>query len=201
VRQPKPRPKRSFKELDLALFHLQTEITGLRSSAEAFQKGRKHNLPVIIFNSLIVAFAVHFRNIHDFLYSGRAEKPPKLDDIIAEDFYQADVSWNSISHPISEGFIDDRNRLNRQIAHLTYRRLDSKIEDRTWDFEKILNEISPGIEAFFTNLPDRFHTAKNVREFDHPIWRKRIQFKTLFRRLTTKLASISRPIRGKRSAD
>ena len=197
TKQHKIRDRQSDETLKLALFHLQTEITGLRSSAEAYQKARNHHMPTIVFNALIVSFAVHFRNIYDFLYAGRSEKPPRRSDIIAEDFYRSDIKWKAIEHTRSERLDEDRKRLNQQIAHLSYFRLGAKTEDRTWDFGRILNEISPGIEAFYTHLPEQFLDVESVREFDHPIWRKRVKLNKLFNRLERGLKTIRNSVVSK----
>lgn len=152
------------------------EIKSLRMSVEAHEICRRHGgYPIIVINSLITTFAINFRNIFDFMYSGQNENhPPKSSNIIAEDFFVSPEKWHMVCPPCPMGAKESKKQLNKQIAHLTYDHLNLDIEAKKWHFDPMMNYLSPAIEAFYRKV-DREYFDKMDIEFNHPIWRKRVR--------------------------
>src|SRR5690606_13338478 len=98
VRSKTDKARQSTKDLELlrsASACFAQELTSLRSTAEAHQELRRHTGLgyAVVRNSLILAFAVHFRNVFDFLYSGQNENSPPKDDVLAEHFFDIPEEW------------------------------------------------------------------------------------------------------------
>ena len=67
---------------------------------------------------MLESFAIHLRNLIDFFYT-----PPnhaRNDDLVAADFFDPPTSWNP--GPISKSLSDARERANKEISHITYKR-------------------------------------------------------------------------------
>ena len=94
-------------------------------------------------NSLIEAFAVHLRNVVDFLYNDQ----PKPTDVVAADFC-APSSWHAVRPTISQVLEDARNRTNKQIAHLTTERLTGDSPGKRWPFVALADEVRPLLKLF-----------------------------------------------------
>lgn len=156
---------------------LSQELTALRMAAEACNQVKKNGgFPDIINNALILSFAVHFRNIHDFLYStGEGRKPPQVDDIIAEDFFDNPKEYQSTIPQKAPDLLRDKQKLNKYFAHLTYARMDKSIEIRTWDFERIMNDLAPGICSFMAKVdPEKIDNGLQ-KELGHKTWKSRVR--------------------------
>ena len=99
-------------------------------------------------HALIEAFALHLRNLLEFLYDG-----PNKDHIIAEQFCGPGV-WKSVRPPKPNILGTAWGRANEEIAHLTDKR-KPRDEPRTpWSFKEIANEIRPLIERLTSDAMD-----------------------------------------------
>jgi len=152
------------------------EIIALRMCAEAHQKIRRWSPEyTILRNALILSFAVHFRNVFDFLY---APDQPKEDDIIAEDFFRGPATWPTLRPQKSDFLASEKTRLHKQQAHITYERLGRSTIKATWDFSKILNELSSPLQVFYSNVDSKFLTAGTLKEFEADTWKRRIKLQS-----------------------
>lgn len=89
-------------------------------------------------NVLIESFAVHLRNIIDFLYLDR----PKPSDVVATDFFEPG-RWQGLRPAISGTLETARVRANKEIAHLTTDRITGNPPNKAWDFASLATEIKP----------------------------------------------------------
>ena len=99
-------------------------------------------------NALIEAFAVHVRNVIDFLYL----EDPKPTDVVAADFLDPGV-WRQICPDISPSLSAARKRANKEIAHLTTDRIAGSPPEKGWDFRALVTELKPLLQFFATKAP------------------------------------------------
>lgn len=144
------------------------QLVHLRGSVEAYQIVKDNSsFPALIGNSLILSFAVHFRNIFDFLYTSNLNQK---DDVIAEHFFDSSKDWLSLRPPQSAVLITSRKRLNKHLAHITYERVNQTSEDRFWDFQAILEALAPAINAFIHNVDKSKLHSDLFDELSHRTW-------------------------------
>jgi len=142
-----PRKVRSIEELREVSNHLYYEIMMLVAVANGLALGIFGEGAVS--NALLESFVVHVRAVMDFLY---APEKPQTDDVIAEDFFQTSESWRQLRPSLSESLSQAKRRAGKEIAHLTYARLDVTPETKPWHFVQIANEISAVINVFLQNV-------------------------------------------------
>jgi hypothetical protein len=100
-------------------------------------------------NALIESFTIHARILLDFLYSTN----PQPDDVIAEDFFDDSSAWLKQRTQKTPLLTTIHKRVGKEIAHLTYARLDVTPEEKKWHFVDIANEIGTVLETFLKLLP------------------------------------------------
>lgn len=89
-------------------------------------------------NALVEVFAIHLRNLVDFLYLER----PQPTDVVAADFC-ATGSWDAVRPPITRSLEAARVRANKEVAHLTSQRIAGTPPEKAWDTEALAAEIRP----------------------------------------------------------
>jgi hypothetical protein len=142
-----PRKTRTVNELREASNHLHYEVWMLSSLANGIASGIPGQGPIA--NALLESFVIHVRAIMDFLYADC----PQADDVIAEDFFDNSEQWTKIRPALSQTLSQAKRRAGKEVAHLTYARLDVTPETKSWPFVQITNEVSTVINAFFQNVP------------------------------------------------
>ena len=85
----------------------------------------------------------------DFLYTDK----PQVDDVIAEDFFDTPQQWTNMRPILSELLSQAKRRAGKEVAHLTYARLNVTPETKPWQVIKIVNDISTVINTFLENVP------------------------------------------------
>jgi hypothetical protein len=93
-------------------------------------------------NAFIEAFGVHVRALLDFFYSKGQD-----DDVVAAHFFESPSVWEN-SRPLKskEDLQKIKNRVNKEIAHLTYARQD--VKSKLWPFTEIQNDLNRIAEVF-----------------------------------------------------
>ena len=143
------RTKRTDEELQEASNHLQYEFSMLMSVAQAFASGIAAQDWLV--NALLESFAIHFRALLDFFY------PPanvKNDDVLAGDYFDDSEAWKKIRPQLSEALSGAKTRAHKEIAHLTYARLDVTPEKKGWAFIELANEMKNVMEIFLRGVPN-----------------------------------------------
>jgi hypothetical protein len=97
--------------------------------------------PLVTKNALLEAWTVHRRNLSHFLSGDNA----RLDDIIAADYFD-DAGWEAIK-PSRNHTAADR-RVGKEVAHLTYARLDVKPDERQWHVGPGTRELVGDVQTF-----------------------------------------------------
>jgi hypothetical protein len=100
-------------------------------------------------NALIESFVIHVRCVLDFLY---APKNRRDDDVIAQDYFDDPTEWENLRPPMSANLEKARDRAGKEMAHLTYARLDVTPEAKPWRFVELTNEISDVLGVFLKNV-------------------------------------------------
>ena len=100
-------------------------------------------------NILLEVFLLHARVLHDFL----VKSPRKCDDVHAFHFFDKASDWEHVL--LSSNFCPylqkNRERLNKKLTHLTYRRLT---ENERWDTCTVRDEVSYAWHTFLKTLPE-----------------------------------------------
>lgn len=141
------RKVRTADELLEASNHLHYEIWMLSSLANGIASGIPGQGPIA--NALLESFVIHVRAIMDFLYADN----PQADDVVAEDFFGDPEQWKTTRPALSQSLSQAKRRAGKEIAHLTYARLNVTPETKPWSFVQIANEISTVMSVFLQNVP------------------------------------------------
>jgi hypothetical protein len=113
-----------------------------------------------VHNAFINSFAIHTRNIIDFLYEQKSRA--KNDAILAEHYFFSAQDWISMRPDWPEGLKDAKIRCDKQVAHLTYTR--QKREH--WDYEGIKKALLIPLSVFIKNV-DRALLGKYYAPIEH----------------------------------
>ena len=136
--------KRTKQELINASEHVCYEIWMLDQVGRALAYGLTGIEP--LHNALINSFAIHARNLIDFLYKAKAEV--KSDMIIAEHYFSDPEKWKTIRSEKTNDLKHAKIRCDKQVAHLTYTRQRKE----NWNFAAIAREIFALISVFLDNI-------------------------------------------------
>ena len=139
---------RTEEELQQASNHLHYEILMFEALAQSMALGIAGRGNVIN-SAFLESFTIHVRVLIGFFYS----ENPREDDIIADDFFSISGEWQSIRPPKTELLDKAKRRADKEVAHLTYTRLDITPEQKNWEFVKIFNDIQVIVEVFLNNVP------------------------------------------------
>ncbi len=157
TKQPKERLQRMAEEhlfYELQMFH----STAIRLGSNLVQQN------VDLRNNILESLAVHIRVLFKFFF----DKPSKDSDVVASDFYPDENSWHDIREKI--GHEDEVSstcrRVNKEVAHLTWDRLDVKPEEKGWlaPGELAYNLISEAFSKFLVTVPEDTLGDKMVQE-------------------------------------
>lgn len=137
------RPARTHKKLQEARKHVCYEIWMLISTAHILASGTLGKEEVLK-NAVMESFVIHTRSLLDFLYpTDRAQDT----DILASDFLPPG-QWDDERPDKSQLLATAQRRANKEIAHLTYDRLDVTAETKPWKFVEISHEVERVFTVF-----------------------------------------------------
>lgn len=131
----------------MARRHLVYEIKMLRETASALRG--KGIGPRSFRNAMLETFLVHYRNLFDFFYADTRRE--LAHDVSAADYVPDPKQWKERRPRIGREATGNRERVNAQLAHLTYRRL--KYKQRNWSDRRMARQIEELLEAFVAQLP------------------------------------------------
>jgi hypothetical protein len=141
------RARRNEPELQEASKHLLYGLSQLACSVERLAEGEGDR---VIYNALIESFVGHVRSTMEFFDS---RPGAHADDIIAADFFDDPSSWIHVMPGWSSDLDRVRERANKQLAHLSYRRIGITVQDKRWSFIVIAQAIEPVVCAFIQHVP------------------------------------------------
>ena len=145
----------SDKELiEYADYHICYEIDMLYWSTSILisiaESRGKVILPQIFNNIALEAFAIHSRNLIDFLYLGGTKKDQPT-DIIVQDYLEYSIIERYLP-PISQLLLEAKVKANKQAAHLTVDRIQYEKSGKGWKYLEILSEIMGSFSVISTNF-------------------------------------------------
>lgn len=121
--------------------HLYYEIWMLYGVTEKLRAGVKD---IYHYNALLESFVVHASVILDFFY-----KPGhKIDDAKAIHYIDDIQQWNKILPSYAKHFRRFNMKRNKEVIHLSYKRLEVKPEHKNWGIVNLRNHISQLVDEF-----------------------------------------------------
>ncbi len=141
------RRKRNKKELLRASEQLYYEFWMLTSVAQGLASGMA--VRGWLQNALLESFIIHVRALLDFFYTN----DPKSDDIVALDYFSDKELWKTLRPTLSRTLRIAKKRAGKEVAHLTYARLKTSPENKTWAFMDITTEVQAIVSIFLKNTP------------------------------------------------
>lgn len=159
------RPRRSDEALKHSWRYIYYEHEMLEMSADWIIEHLNADVTGYEFAVYMESFLVHARNLNEFYHAqtnyreGNRPRPPRNDDIIAEDFFDDLTAWNP---PPATRLSDELiSRINQRLAHLTYHRTLGNRND--YDYADIYNKLTAAREAFLKIAPP---TRLDLSEFN-----------------------------------
>lgn len=137
---------RSETELREASEHLYYEIGMFRTLVELMASGTARD--TAINNALLESFGIHIRTLLGFFYAEKARE----DDVIAEDYFPLPTDWYNRRPQMTERLRIAKARAHKEIAHLTYKRLEISIDSKMWKFIPIYNDMNKVIITFVSSV-------------------------------------------------
>jgi hypothetical protein len=146
------RPHRTDAELREASNHVAYGLNQLAQAAERLARAEPDRIAdPIIRNALIESFVGHVRPLMEFFDSNAAKAHD--DDILAIDFFDDARTWFNLRPPPHTDLDGIRDRVNKQLAHLSYRRNGISEDDKRWPFVAIARALEPAATAFARAVP------------------------------------------------
>ena len=143
------RKQRAEDDLRKAFNLLSYEIEMLRSVADRLASGTARCIEIN--NALVESFAIHIRVLIEFFYS----EQPRCGDVIAEDFFTNPEHWHRVRPPKSEILKTAQKRAHKELAHLTYARLEVSPKQKPWKHGCIREDMDKVIAEFLRVIPKR----------------------------------------------
>jgi hypothetical protein len=143
---------RSDVELQKASKHLWYEWTMLVELAKLL---RSDKLPDVTGNAYLESFAIHARALHDFLYPDAASVST---DVLARDYLMSD-DWGGKRPTYGLKY-----RVNKEVAHLTYNRLEVTPEAKLWPVQELAKTLDSAMLDFGRLVPERL-LCEELRQY------------------------------------
>jgi hypothetical protein len=100
-------------------------------------------------SATLESFLLHTRTLRDFLCD---DKKKWTDDVLAHDFFkETPGQWTKARPPLGPYLSQNKERLNKMLAHISYARLGFKAQDE-WDIGAVLHELDVIWKAFLKAL-------------------------------------------------
>jgi len=142
--------RRTFEKRCKILEHVDYEVKMLVSMAKGIASGVATGSG--LGNAMVESFALHTRNLIDFLWpDGR-----KSDYVLAEEFLLDPEKWKKNRPKLSPLLKKSRIRAHKEIAHLSYDRLLVDENSKDWQVAKITEEILSAYRVFLKLLPPKY---------------------------------------------
>jgi hypothetical protein len=141
------RKRRTLETLQAASDHLYYEYWMLKSLAHALASSTSD--PEWLRNAYVESWVVHFRNILDFFYPPSSVSP---EDVVAVDYFDNAHDFLSLLPELPPILASGRKRANREIAHLSYKRIGITQEEKEWHFAAVTSELDQLMSSFLRKV-------------------------------------------------
>jgi hypothetical protein len=125
---------------------VECEIRKLRETNNALAT---ENYPPELHDQLVEAYALHLRNLIEFLYD-----KPKDNYIRAEEFFSDPKTWKNLAGTRTKALGKAQGQASAQVAHLTYDRVDLTLEEKKWLIGPLSKEIVELLAKFLSNADE-----------------------------------------------
>ncbi len=141
------------KDCNLTSTHISTPNVG-----QFWEQSRDGNFG----NMALETFLLHARNLREFFY--RDDKGGH-DDARAFEVFKDKDPWRKIRPNETDSIKEVKKRANKELAHLTYKRISGTPPEKGWEYGKILSDLLGVIEVFLGKLPEKYsgENSKNLR--------------------------------------
>ena len=117
-------------------------------------------------NAFLESFAIHARNLIDFLYLRNHYRNDRPTDVLLEDYLGGELPPQSL--PAITPLLQNAKKMaDKQVAHLASNRLLYGVMDRAWAFTLIYADITTALRAVLPLLPDQ-RVAPSLRDILSP---------------------------------
>jgi hypothetical protein len=107
----------------------------------------------IITNVVIEAYALHLRNLIEFVYW-----KPIRDDVNAVHYVRDKSEWLNARGEVSAFLGGVKDRADKQVAHLTEKRYAADVPEKRWEPITEIRALLPGLRLFRTQMrPELVH--------------------------------------------
>ena len=134
------RRKRTKKQLKAMSKHLAYEVQMLA--------WLERTLPAtdddLLNNALLESFVMHTRVLLDFFFLSTTRDS----DIVASDYFESVERWETVRGELPSELANVRQRVGKEMAHLTLERLDVTSDKKPWNFAAIAGAIGSVLERF-----------------------------------------------------
>ncbi len=135
------------------------EVEMFAELAARLERGDRRDQVVI--NALVEAFAIHTRQLIDFLFAETMGWPVRVGDVTASSFHVTASAWRE--QP-SDFLVKTRERVHKLVAHMTRTRAGVSAEEKKWMVPQIRNELVAALQIFARGAsPVRF--LSTVRDY------------------------------------
>jgi len=111
-------------------------------------------IPRIVHDSLLNSFAIHARNLVDFLYiRDDRERHDRATDVIVQDYVDAETLSDALPD-ITPALSMVNQKANKQVAHLTLERIDYEREGKGWNIGQIVEDLTAALRSLSTHFPE-----------------------------------------------
>jgi hypothetical protein len=107
---------------------------------------RHHKDDPVVENALLDSFAIHVRNVIDFLF---VKEPKVATDAVAADYFDDD--WEPLEQ--SDHLARVKDRVGKEVVHLSYNQLAIPEDEKGWQVIGIGPEILSAFVAFAESVP------------------------------------------------
>ena len=152
------KPPKSLSDEVLAKYaddHITYEIEMLAWTA-SFLIGMSRSslsgpLVTVVRNSFLDAFAIHARNLVDFLYKRHAGSDQETDVVVQD--YIDEAKLKGTLPAMTPALTVVNRKANKQVAHLTIERIEYEKHGKGWDFGQIAFDTMKALNAIAHLFP------------------------------------------------
>jgi hypothetical protein len=101
--------------------------------------------PAFVRNAFVESFAVHTRNLIDFLYPPASPQP---DDVTAEHYVVQVRVWQKARGKMPKKLHRAKVRANKQVSHLTRLRYQGRAPQKQWNLRGLVTMLVPRLKKF-----------------------------------------------------
>jgi hypothetical protein len=148
--------QRTPRNLAGSLKHVRYEIGMFHQTAAELIAGRFGE--GVVRNALLESFTVHARILLQFFFPAS----PGDDEVLAAHFFGDTTEWRKLRGAVPASLEKVRSRVGKEIAHLTFDRVEIGPEAKLWHIADMLLEMNGVVAKFFEHLPSQFHPPLGV---------------------------------------